>query len=49
WDETITKARALLAGISVTQDGEQRIVDIQTINKKSEKISTKQNAGKSFS
>ena len=42
WSETITKARALLAGIKATQKSKQRIVDIQKINKKSEIRSTKQ-------
>ncbi|MFB0554033.1 MAG: anthranilate synthase component I family protein [Phycisphaerae bacterium] len=37
WDETITKARALLAGIKATQKPKQRIVDIKKINTKSEK------------
>lgn len=36
WDETITKARALLAGIKAMQDSKQKIVDIQKINSKSE-------------
>ncbi|MBC8470549.1 MAG: anthranilate synthase component I family protein, partial [Planctomycetes bacterium] len=40
--ETITKARALLAGIKATQKSTQQIVDIQKINKKSEIRSTKQ-------
>jgi len=35
WDETLTKARALLAGIKETQKPKQRIVDIKKINKKS--------------
>jgi para-aminobenzoate synthetase component 1 len=38
WDETITKARALLAGIKATQKSKQRIVDIKKINKKSKAI-----------
>ncbi len=42
WDETITKARALLAGIKETQKSKQRIVDIKKINTKSEIRSTKQ-------
>ncbi len=42
WDETITKARALLAGIKATQKPKQQIVDIKKINKKSEIRSTKQ-------
>ncbi|MFZ2148263.1 MAG: anthranilate synthase component I family protein, partial [Sedimentisphaerales bacterium] len=42
WDETITKARALLAGIKATQKNKQRIVDIKKINTKSEIRSTKQ-------
>jgi len=41
WDETITKARALLAGIKATQKSKQRIVDIKKINTKSEIRSTK--------
>ena len=36
WDETITKARALLAGIRAVQDSRQRIVDIKKIDTKSE-------------
>jgi len=35
WAETITKARALLAGIKATQKNKRRIVDIKKINKKS--------------
>jgi len=35
WDETITKARALLAGIKATQQNRIRIKDIQQINAKS--------------
>ncbi len=42
WDETITKARALLAGIKATQKSKQRIVDIKKINKKSKIRNTKQ-------
>jgi len=42
WDETITKARALLAGIKETRKSKQRIVDIKKINKKSEIRNTKQ-------
>ncbi len=38
WAETITKARALLAGIKETQKSKQRIVDIKKINKKSKAI-----------
>jgi len=38
WDETITKARALLAGIKETQKPKQRIMDIKKINKKSKAI-----------
>ncbi len=49
WAETITKARALLAGIKATQKSRQRIVEIKKTNKKSKKINTKQDAGKSFS
>jgi len=37
WDETITKARALLAGIKATQKSKRRIVDIKKISKKSKK------------
>jgi len=35
WLETITKARALLAGIKATQKSSQRVVDIKQINPKS--------------
>ncbi len=42
WDETITKARALLAGIRATQDSRHRIVDAPKTNTKSETRSTKQ-------
>jgi len=35
WDETITKARALLAGIKATQKSKQRVIDIKKTNKKS--------------
>jgi para-aminobenzoate synthetase component 1 len=49
WVETITKARALLAGIKATQKSRQRIIDLRKKNKKSNIIKTKQNAGKSFS
>jgi len=35
WAETITKARALLAGIKATQKSRRQIVDIKKINKKS--------------
>jgi len=35
WDETITKARALLAGINATQKSKRRIMDIKKINTKS--------------
>ncbi len=38
WQETITKARVLLAGIKETQKSKQRIVDIKKINKKSKAI-----------
>ena len=30
WDETITKARALIAGIRATQSGKQQILDVNT-------------------
>jgi para-aminobenzoate synthetase component 1 len=49
WAETITKARALLAGIKATQKSRQRIVDIKKTNKKSKTTKTKQDAGKSIS
>jgi para-aminobenzoate synthetase component 1 len=42
WAETITKARALLAGIKATQRSKQRIIEIQKANKKSETRNTKQ-------
>ncbi len=42
WDETITKARALLAGINATQKSIRRILDMKKINPKSEIRSTKQ-------
>jgi para-aminobenzoate synthetase component 1 len=34
WAETITKARALLAGIKATQDSRQRIADVRAVNTK---------------
>jgi para-aminobenzoate synthetase component 1 len=49
WAETITKARALLAGIKATQKSTQQIVDIKKKKTKSRKINTKQDAGKSIS
>jgi para-aminobenzoate synthetase component 1 len=49
WAETITKARALLAGIKATQKSRQRIVNIRKKNTKSSKVNIKQNGGKSFS
>ncbi len=49
WAETITKARALLAGIRATQKSRQRIVEIKKTNKKSLKSNIKQDGGKSFS
>jgi anthranilate/para-aminobenzoate synthase component I len=39
WTETITKARALLAGIKATQKSKQRIVDIK--KKKTESLRIK--------
>ena len=42
WAETITKARALLAGIKATQKSTQQIVDIKKKKTKSRKINTKQ-------
>ncbi|MHC4424999.1 MAG: anthranilate synthase component I family protein [Planctomycetota bacterium] len=42
WAETITKARALLAGIGATKDSRQQIVDVQKTNMKSKTRSTKQ-------
>ena len=42
WQETITKARALLAGIKATQESGRRIVDIKKINTKSKIRNTKQ-------
>jgi para-aminobenzoate synthetase component 1 len=44
WAETITKARALVAGIQATQKNAQQIVEIKKKNTKSKKISTKQDA-----
>ena len=44
WAETITKARALLAGIKATQRSTQQIVEIKKKKIKSRKISTKQDA-----
>ena len=49
WAETITKARALLAGIKATQKSRQRIAEIKMKTTKSSEIKTKQDAGKSFS
>ncbi len=49
WAETITKARALLAGIKATQKSEKRIVYIKKKKTKLNKINTKQDAGKSIS
>ncbi|MBN2592209.1 MAG: anthranilate synthase component I family protein [Sedimentisphaerales bacterium] len=48
WAETITKARALLAGITATQRRKRPIVEIKSINTKSE-ILEKTPDGKSFS
>jgi len=49
WAETITKARALLAGIKATQKSKQRVIEIKKQKTKSGKINTKQDAGKSIS
>jgi anthranilate/para-aminobenzoate synthase component I len=49
WAETITKARALLAGIRATQKTKQRIAEIKTKTTKSSETNIKQDAGKSFS
>jgi hypothetical protein len=49
WAETITKARALLAGIKATQKSKQRVVEIKKKKTKPSKINTKQDAGKSIS
>ena len=38
WDETITKARALLAGITATQKRRQRIVELKKKNTKTEAL-----------
>jgi para-aminobenzoate synthetase component 1 len=48
WAETITKARALLAGITATQKREQPIIEIKRMSTKSE-ILEKTPDGKSFS
>jgi para-aminobenzoate synthetase component 1 len=42
WAETITKARALLAGIKATQESKQRVIEIKKKQTKSRKINTKQ-------
>jgi len=44
WIETITKARALLAGIKATQKSKQRVIEIKKKKTKPRKISTKQDA-----
>ncbi|NQT02172.1 MAG: anthranilate synthase component I family protein [Planctomycetes bacterium] len=49
WAETITKARALVAGIQAMQKSTQQIVDIKKKKTKSLKSKIKQNDGKSFS
>ena len=49
WQETIIKARALLAGIIATQKIRRQIVEIKKKNKKSEVVETNYNNGKSFS
>jgi para-aminobenzoate synthetase component 1 len=52
WQETITKARALLAGIRATQKAKRRIVSIEKLNTKSKRREVKRRAlynGKSFS
>ncbi len=46
WNETITKARALVAGITATRKKEKRIIGIKkTISRK---VNRKQDAGKGF-
>jgi anthranilate/para-aminobenzoate synthase component I len=49
WAETITKARALLAGIKATQKSRQKIIDIKKKNTKSLTVNNIKNVGKSFS
>ena len=49
WAETITKARALVAGIQATQKSTQQIVDIKKKKTKSLTVEIKQNDGKSIS
>jgi para-aminobenzoate synthetase component 1 len=52
WQETITKARALLAGMKATQKSKQQIVDIEKLSTKSKKREVRRRAlynGKSFS
>jgi para-aminobenzoate synthetase component 1 len=44
WNETITKARALLAGIKATQKKEKRLIEIKKKNTKSVRMNTKQDA-----
>ncbi|MCP4609963.1 MAG: anthranilate synthase component I family protein [Planctomycetes bacterium] len=44
WAETITKVRALVAGIQATQKSKQQILDIKKKKKKPRKIGTKQDA-----
>jgi len=48
WAETITKARALLAGIKATQKSKQSVIEIKKKKTKPRKINTKQDAGKSI-
>ncbi len=48
WAETITKARALLAGIKATQKSKQRVIEIKKKKTKPRKINAKQDAGKSI-
>jgi para-aminobenzoate synthetase component 1 len=49
WAETITKARALVAGIQATQKSKPRIIEIKKKKAKSLKIKITQNDRKSFS
>jgi len=48
WAETITKARALLAGIKATQKSKQLVIEITKKKTKSFKSKIKQNDGKSI-
>ncbi len=43
WAETITKARALLAGIKATHEGPQQVIDVMKQKRKTESMTAKDN------